>query len=45
MSVPSIYPYLISELLDSDAEGGHSPFPLASDAFAEKLQRFYDERV
>ena len=31
--------------VDSDAEGGHSPFPLASDAFAEKLQRFYDERV
>lgn len=21
----------------------HSPFPLAADAFAEKLQRFYDE--
>ena len=31
--------------VDSDAEGGHSPFPLASDAFAEKLQRFYDERI
>ena len=31
--------------VDSDAEGGHSPFPLASKAFAEKLQRFYDERV
>jgi len=31
--------------VDSDAEGGHSPFPLASDAFAEKLQSFYDERV
>lgn len=31
--------------VDSDAEGGHSPFPLASEAFAEKLQRFYDERV
>lgn len=31
--------------VDSDAEGGHSPFPLASPAFAEKLQRFYDERV
>ena len=31
--------------VDSDAEGGHSPFPLASDAFAAKLQRFYDERV
>jgi predicted methyltransferase len=31
--------------VDSDAEGGHSPFPLASSAFAEKLQSFYDERV
>ena len=31
--------------VDSDAEGGHSPFPLASDAFAEKLQLFYDERI
>ena len=31
--------------VDSDAEGGHSPFPLASGAFAAKLQRFYDERV
>lgn len=31
--------------VDADAEGGHSPFPLASDAFAEKLQRFYDERI
>ena len=31
--------------VDSDAEGGHSPFPLASGAFAEKLQNFYDERV
>jgi len=31
--------------VDSDAEGGHSPFPLASGAFAEKLQSFYDERI
>jgi hypothetical protein len=31
--------------VDSDAEGGHSPFPLASAAFAEKLQSFYDEKV
>ena len=31
--------------VDADTEGGHSPFPLASDAFAEKLQRFYDERI
>jgi len=31
--------------VDSDAEGGHSPFPLASSAFADKLQRFYDSRV
>ena len=31
--------------VDSDAEGGHSPFPLASAALAEKLQNFYDERV
>jgi len=31
--------------VDSDTEGGHSPFPLAAPAFAEKLQRFYDERV
>ena len=31
--------------VDSDAEGGHSPFPLAAPAFAEKLQSFYDERV
>jgi len=31
--------------VDSDAEGGHSSFPLASPAFAEKLQRFYDARV
>jgi hypothetical protein len=31
--------------VDSDTEGGHDPFPLASPAFAEKLQRFYDSRV
>ena len=31
--------------VDSDAEGGHSPFPLAADEFAEKLQRFYDSVV
>ena len=31
--------------VDSDAEGGHSPFPLAAGAFAEKLQNFYDERI
>jgi hypothetical protein len=31
--------------VDSDAEGGHSPFPLAAGAFAEKLQSFYDERI
>jgi len=31
--------------VDADTEGGHSPFPLASGAFADKLQRFYDERV
>lgn len=31
--------------VDSDTEGDHSSFPLASDAFAEKLQRFYDSRV
>lgn len=31
--------------VDADTEGGHSPFPLASDAFANKLQRFYDERI
>lgn len=31
--------------VDSDAEGGHSPFPLASDALAAKLQRFYDEKI
>jgi hypothetical protein len=31
--------------VDSDTTGGHSPFPLASGAFAEKLQRFYDERI
>ncbi len=31
--------------VDSDAEGGHAPFPLASGAFAEKLQHFYDSRV
>lgn len=31
--------------VDSDTAGGHSPFPLASGAFAEKLQRFYDERI
>lgn len=31
--------------VESDAEGGNSPFPLASGAFAEKLQGFYDERV
>jgi len=33
------------EDVDRDAEGGHSHFPLASGAFAEKLQRFYDARV
>lgn len=31
--------------VDSDAEGGHSPFPLASGALVEKLQHFYDSRV
>ena len=31
--------------VDSDVEGGHSPFPLASPAFAGKLQHFYDERI
>ena len=31
--------------VDSDAEGGHSPFPLAAPAFAEKLQNFYDKRI
>lgn len=31
--------------VDSGAEGGHSPFPLASAEFQEKLQRFYDERI
>jgi hypothetical protein len=31
--------------VDSDAEGGHAPFPLASGALATKLQNFYDERV
>ena len=31
--------------VDSDADGGHSPFPLASEAFAAKLQRFYNERI
>jgi hypothetical protein len=31
--------------VDSDAGGRHSPFPLASGAFANKLQRFYDARV
>jgi hypothetical protein len=31
--------------VDSDAEGGHSPFSLASGALAEKLQRFYDSRI
>lgn len=31
--------------VDSDTVGNHSPFPLASPAFAAKLQRFYDERV
>lgn len=31
--------------VDSDAEGGHAPFPLAAPGLAEKLQRFYDERV
>lgn len=31
--------------VDSDASGGHSPFPLASGALAEKLQNFYDSRV
>lgn len=31
--------------VDSDMEGGHSPFPLAAPAFAEKLQHFYDSRV
>lgn len=31
--------------VDSDASGGHAPFPMASGGLAEKLQRFYDERV
>jgi hypothetical protein len=31
--------------VDSDMGGGHAPFPLASGAFAAKLQRFYDSNV
>lgn len=31
--------------VDSDAEGGHAPFPLASATLQDKLQRFYDERI
>jgi hypothetical protein len=31
--------------VDADTAGGHAPFPLAADTFAEKLQRFYDERI
>jgi hypothetical protein len=31
--------------VDSDAEGGHSPFPLASGGLQGKLQDFYDERI
>ncbi len=31
--------------VDSDAEGGHAPFPLASDALVAKLQHFYDARI
>jgi hypothetical protein len=31
--------------VDSDAEGGHSPFPMASGALSDKLQSFYDQRV
>lgn len=31
--------------VDSDAGGGHSPFPLASPALSAKLQSFYDSRV
>ena len=31
--------------VDSDSDGEHSPFPMASVDLAEKLQNFYDERV
>lgn len=31
--------------VDSDAEGGHALFPMASSGFAEKLQGFYDEKI
>lgn len=31
--------------VDSDAEGGHSPFPMASSDLSDKLQSFYDSRV
>lgn len=31
--------------VDSDMAGGHSPFPLASGVFVDKLQRFYDSRI
>jgi hypothetical protein len=31
--------------VDSDAEGGHTPFPLASSSLVDKLQRFYDSRI
>jgi len=31
--------------VDSDSEGGHAPFPMASPRFAEKLQSFYDEKI
>jgi len=31
--------------VDSDAEGDHAPFPLASGELAEKLQSFYDKKI
>jgi hypothetical protein len=31
--------------VDSDTAGGSPPFPLASEALADKLQNFYEERI
>ncbi len=31
--------------VDSDTEGGHTPFPMASGGLATKLQSFYEQRI
>jgi hypothetical protein len=34
-----------NDAVEADTEGGHSPFPMASPALADKLQSFVDQMV